>query len=85
MKPLTKIRLNRNNNNKMDPVTISLIIGVSILLIDRIYNWSATIIRSQCCCINITRTQTEQANSKNNIKDIGQLENEPRFKIDRNS
>ena len=60
---------------EMDPVSISIIVAVGILLIDRIYNWSATIVKSHCCCIDITRTQTEQVNTNNDIKSIGNLEN----------
>ena len=62
----------------MDPVTISLIIGIGVLLIDRIYAWSLTITKSQCCCCNITRKENNQ-NDQNNIKEqknINKIENE---------
>ena len=59
----------------MDPLSISIIVAVGILLIDRIYNWSSTIIKSHCCCIDIVREKTKEINTNNDIKDIGQLEN----------
>ena len=57
----------------MDPVTISLIVGIGVLLIERIYSWSLTITKSQCCCCNFIRKESTDKNDnktdENNIKE----------------
>jgi len=65
----------------MGPLTVTLIVGISILIIDRIYDWSATIIKSHCCCINITpvsgdstRDKSKEINTNNDFKSISQME-----------
>ena len=59
----------------MDPVTISVLVTLGILLIDRIYNWTSTITKSQCCCCNLSRDKTQEVDTNNDYKSLDQFEN----------
>jgi len=46
----------------VEPTTISLIIGVIILVIDKVYTWAKDIYKSKCCCGEIDRNTDETTN-----------------------
>jgi len=46
----------------MDPTTISLVIGIVVLIIDKIYTWCKDIYKSKCCCGEIDRNTDEKTN-----------------------
>ena len=44
----------------MDPTTITLIIGVVILVIDKIYDWMNKIYKSKCCGCDVDRKTNDE-------------------------
>jgi hypothetical protein len=49
----------------IDPVSLSLIIGVAVLIVDKVYNWASSIYTSKCCCGEIDRKPTREETTTN--------------------